>query len=196
MRTIVLEAQRQGLGGLEFMEGIPGSLGGALRMNAGAMGKETFDVVEWVRYMSMSGEVYDAEASTLPVRYRNCPTFATHIALEAILRGQRTPGAVIDSTIKTFTEKRWTTQPAKPSAGCVFRNPAAIPAGKLIDELGLKGTKVGGACISEKHGNFIVNEGNATARDVLALIELVRERARQERGIELETEVMIVGEEK
>jgi len=94
-----------------------------------------------------------------------------------------------------FSHRRWESQPAAPSAGCMFKNPAAIPAGKLIDELGLKGTRVGGAMVSVEHGNFIVNDGTATARDVLELIELVRRCAKQERGIELETEVEVVGDE-
>jgi UDP-N-acetylenolpyruvoylglucosamine reductase len=94
----------------------------------------------------------------------------------------------------TFSKKRWDTQPTAPSAGCIFKNPGTIPAGKLIDELGLKGTRVGGAMISDEHGNFIVNQGTATAKDVLELIELIKRRAKAERGIELETEVEIVGE--
>ena len=85
-------------------------------------------------------------------------------------------------------------QPAAPSAGCTFKNPASIPAGKLIDELGLKGSRIGGALVSTEHGNFIVNDGTATARDVLALMEVIRQRVRAERGIELETEVEIIGE--
>jgi len=94
-----------------------------------------------------------------------------------------------------FSEKRWDSQPAAPSAGCIFKNPKTIPAGKLIDELGLKGTRVGGAAVSDVHGNFIVNEGNATARDVLNLIEVIRERARSARGVNLETEVEILGQD-
>ena len=93
-----------------------------------------------------------------------------------------------------FSRKRWAAQPAAPSAGCIFKNPAAIPAGKLIDELGLKDTRVGGARVSLEHGNFIVNDGNATAEDVMQLIERIRTLARVQRGIELETEVEIVGE--
>ena len=195
LRSIVNLAKQHELGGLEFLEGIPGSLGGALRMNAGAMGKQTFDVVEWVRYVSMTGEIYDAVAETLPVYYRNCPLFANHVVLTAILRGQKTARAEIDARLRQFEAKRWASQPAKPSAGCVFKNPGTIAAGKLIDELGLKGTAVGGARVSELHGNFIVNEGGATAGDVLALMEQIRLRARQERGIELEPEVQILGRE-
>ena len=196
LKSIVNLAKRHELGGLEFLEGIPGSLGGALRMNAGAMGRQTFDVVEWVRYVSYSGEVYDADAKNLPMAYRDCPVFTNHVALSAILRGEKTPRATIEERLRTFEKRRWASQPTKPSAGCIFKNPETIPAGKLIEELGLKGVHVGGARVSEVHGNFIVNEGGATAADVLRLIGLIRERARQERGIELETEVMILGKDK
>jgi len=196
LKTIVSTAAKNGLAGLEFMEGIPGSLGGALRMNAGAMGKQTFDVVEWVRYISYSGDVYDAEAKNLPVSYRSCPVFHNHIALSAILRGTKAERKTIDNRLRAFAERRWSSQPAKPSAGCIFKNPETIPAGKLIEELGLKGMSVGGARVSEMHGNFIVNEGRATASDVMQLMATIRDRARRERGIDLEPEVMILGSEK
>jgi UDP-N-acetylenolpyruvoylglucosamine reductase len=95
--------------------------------------------------------------------------------------------------MKAFSEKRWASQPAAPSAGCMFKNPGTIPASKLIDELGLKGTRVGGAVVSAGHGNFIVNDGNATAREVLELIAILQRRAKAGRGIELQTEVEIIG---
>ncbi len=196
LKTIVNLAKKNELGGLEFLEGIPGSLGGALRMNAGAMGRQTFDIVDWVRYVSFSGEIYDTDAGSLPVSYRSCPIFTNHVVLSAVLRGERMPRPAIEERLRTFEKKRWSSQPAKPSAGCIFKNPEAIPAGKLIEELGLKGKSVGGARVSDVHGNFIVNEGGATAADVLSLIGMIRERARQERGIELETEVMILGNDK
>jgi UDP-N-acetylmuramate--L-alanine ligase/UDP-N-acetylenolpyruvoylglucosamine reductase len=196
LKAIVGVAARHQLSGLEFMEGIPGSLGGALRMNAGAMGRQTFDVVEWVRYISYAGDTYDAEAKSLPVTYRSCPVFHNHIALSAILRGTKAERKAIDNRLKAFAQRRWASQPAKPSAGCIFKNPEKIPAGKLIEELGLKGLSIGGARVSEMHGNFIVNEGRATASDVMQLIAAIRQRARQERGIELEPEVMILGTEK
>jgi UDP-N-acetylenolpyruvoylglucosamine reductase len=195
LKTVVNTAKRHELGGFEFLEGIPGSLGGALRMNAGAMGKQTFDVVEWVRYVSFSGEIYDTDAKGLPVSYRSCSIFANHVALSAILRGEKTSRSAIDKKLRIFEEKRWTSQPAKPSAGCIFKNPETIAAGRLIEELGLKGTNVGGARVSDVHANFIVNEGGATAGDVLQLITMIRDRARTERGIELEPEVMILGRE-
>jgi UDP-N-acetylenolpyruvoylglucosamine reductase len=128
-------------------------------------------------------------------RYRSCPFFKSHIALGAVLRG--TPGerAAIEQRMSECSQKRWASQPKAPSAGCTFKNPAAMPAGRLIEELALKGLRVGGAMVSLEHGNFIVTDGPATARDVLALLERIQQRARAERGIELETEVQIVGED-
>ncbi len=195
LKAVAVEARRNGLAGLEFLEGIPGSVGGALRMNAGAMGCAMLQVVESVRLMDFDGRVHERTAAELTAAYRSCPTLKTHIALSAVLRGEPGLRDVIEQRMNEFGQKRWKSQPAAPSAGCIFKNPGSIPAGKLIDELGLKGTRVGGAVVSAQHGNFIVNEGAATARDVLALIELVRQRARLERGIELQTEVEIVGEE-
>jgi UDP-N-acetylenolpyruvoylglucosamine reductase len=97
--------------------------------------------------------------------------------------------------MSAFSQKRWASQPAAPSAGCAFKNPPSVPAGKLIDELGMKGVRVGGAVVSQEHGNFIVNDGNATARDVLELIALLQAKAKAARGIELHTEVEIIGED-
>lgn len=195
LKAVAVEAKRNDLAGLEFLEGIPGSVGGALRMNAGAMGGAVFDVVEFVRLMDFEGRVNDRGAVELSAAYRSCLALKTHIALAAVLRcgfGQR---EAIEHRMNEYSRKRWQSQPAAPSAGCIFRNPASIPAGRLIDELGLKGMRVGGALVSSEHANFIVNDGAATARDVLALMEAIRHRARIERGIELETEVEIVGEE-
>ena len=194
LKLVVVEARRNGLTGLEFLEGIPGSVGGALRMNAGAMGGWMFDVVESIRFMDYSGEVHNRNVGEVEVEYRSCALFKNHIALGAVLKGHPASRDVVKQRMDTFSKKRWDTQPTAPSAGCIFKNPGTIPAGKLIDELGLKGTRVGGAMISDEHGNFIVNQGTATAKDVLELIELIKRRAKAERGIELETEVEIVGE--
>ena len=194
LKGVATEARAKGLAGLEFMEGIPGSVGGALRMNAGAMGGAIFDVVESVRLMSFDGMVQERPAQELAAAYRGCLTLTTHIALSAVLRGQPGPREAIGQRMNEYSRKRWRSQPAAPSAGCMFKNPASIPAGKLIDELGLKGMRVGGALVSAEHGNFIVNDGTATARDVWELIEIIRQRVRAERGIELETEVEVVGE--
>jgi UDP-N-acetylenolpyruvoylglucosamine reductase len=194
LKAVAVEAKRNGLTRLEFLEGIPGSLGGALRMNAGAMGSAVFDVVESVRLMGFNGTVHEQSALELAAAYRGCPALKRHIALTAVLRGQPDSRETIEQRMIEYSRKRWKSQPAAPSAGCIFKNPPSIPAGKLIDELGLKGTRVGGAVVSAEHGNFIVNSGTATARDILDLIEIIRKRARAERGIELETEVELIGE--
>jgi UDP-N-acetylenolpyruvoylglucosamine reductase len=195
LKAVAVEAKRNSLAGLEFLEGIPGSVGGGLRMNAGAMGGSLFQVVESVRLMDREGEVHERPARELSPGYRSCPMLKTHVALSAVLQGRAGEREAIEQRMNEYSRKRWQSQPAAPSAGCMFKNPASIPAGKLIDELNLKGTRVGGAVVSAEHGNFIVNNGAATARDILALIEVVRQRARRERSIELETEVEIIGEE-
>ncbi len=194
LKAVAIEARRNGLAGLEFLEGIPGSVGGALRMNAGAMGRAMLDVVESVRLMSFDGKVLERPARELSATYRSCEALRTHIALAAVLGGQPGPREIIEQRMTEYSRKRWKSQPAAPSAGCIFKNPPSIPAGKLIDELGLKGSRVGGAMVSAEHGNFIVNDGAATARNILDLIEFIRQRVRTERGIELETEVEIVGQ--
>ncbi len=194
LKQVSVLAKQSQLTGLEFLEGIPGTVGGALRMNAGAMGGWMFDVVESVRFMDYGGQTHEEPAAQVKVEYRSCLLFKENIALGAVLKGHPASREVVEKRMKTFSQKRWESQPAAPSAGCIFKNPGAIPAGKLIDELGLKGARIGGAAVSTEHGNFIINEGTATARDVLELIEIIRQKARTERGIELETEVEIVGE--
>jgi UDP-N-acetylenolpyruvoylglucosamine reductase len=194
LKAVAVEAKRNGIADLEFLEGIPGSVGGALRMNAGAMGGAIFDIVVSVRMMDFAGRIHQRTPVEMEVKYRGCPTLKTHIALSAVLRGRTGVRDEIERRMAELSQKRWASQPAAPSAGCMFKNPASIPAGKLIDELGLKGTRLGGAVVSLEHGNFLVNDGTATAHDVLELIELIRSRARSERGIELEPEVEIVGE--
>jgi UDP-N-acetylenolpyruvoylglucosamine reductase len=194
VRTVSVEARRAALSGLEFLEGIPGSVGGALRMNAGAMGSWMFEVTETVRFLEPDGSVAELPATKLGAAYRDCAQLRTRIALGAVLKGRPALRSEIEERTQGYNRKRWSTQPAAPSAGCVFKNPPSIPAGRLIEELGLKGTRMGGAVISEVHGNFIVNEGGARAGDVLELIALVRDKVRAARGIELETELQIVGE--
>jgi len=195
LKNVSVEAKRNNLSGVEFLEGIPGSVGGALRMNAGAMGAWTFGAVESLRFMDRDGEIHERIAGEVPVEYRVCPLLITNIALGAVFKCTPLPRAEIEQCMLAYSEKRWESQPAAPSAGCIFKNPGTIPAGKLIDELGLKGTRVGGAVVSAEHGNFIVNDGKATARDVLELIAQLKARAKEARGIELHTEVEIIGEE-
>jgi UDP-N-acetylenolpyruvoylglucosamine reductase len=195
LKDVANTARQNCLAGLEFLGGIPGSVGGALRMNAGAMGSATFERVEHVRYMDREGEAHEVLVTEVKSQYRSCPMLKTHIALGAIFRGDPDSKEAIVARTDDFNNRRWKTQPKDPSAGCIFKNPETIPAGKLVQELGLKSQRVGGAKVSPIHGNFIVNEKNATARDVLELIEMIRDKAKAERGIELETEVEILGED-
>ena len=195
LKNVAAEAKRCRLAGMEFLEGIPGSIGGGLRMNAGAMGGELFDVVETVRFMDPAGEVFEMPAESIESTYRSCPLLKNQIALGAVLKGEPDTGEAIAARMAEYSQKRWGSQPKARSAGCIFKNPEGIPAGKLVDELGLKGATEGGAMVSQEHGNFIVNNGDATAGDILRLIDRIRERALGERGIELQTEVQIIGRE-
>ncbi|MEO5803566.1 MAG: UDP-N-acetylmuramate dehydrogenase [Verrucomicrobiota bacterium] len=194
LKAVSVEARKNNLTSLEFLEGIPGSVGGALRMNAGAMTSAMFNIVHAIRIMDWAGQTQELNRGDIEVEYRSCPLLKNHIALSAVLKGATAASEVVAERMRTFSAKRWESQPKEPSAGCIFKNPQTIPAGKLIQELGLKGTSIGGARVSEVHGNFIVNDGNATAQNVLDLIALVKQRAKSARGLELRTEVEIIGE--
>jgi UDP-N-acetylenolpyruvoylglucosamine reductase len=195
LKHIAVEAKRHRIAELEFLEGIPGSLGGGLCMNAGAMGGSLFDRVESVRLMDFTGVIRELPGKEMGAEYRGCPLLRTHVALGAVLSGRLDSHESIAQRMIAFSRKRWTSQPAAPSAGCIFKNPVTIPAGRLIDELGLKGTRIGGAMVSVEHGNFIVTDGTATARDVLELIQFIQQRAKTERNVDLHTEVEMIGEE-
>jgi UDP-N-acetylmuramate--L-alanine ligase/UDP-N-acetylenolpyruvoylglucosamine reductase len=195
LKEIAYAGKASGIGGFEWMEGIPGAVGGGLRMNAGAMGAQTFDQVVRVRYLDREGVAHEKTPAELEVHYRYVPSLQENFAVSAVFRGEKSSAEEIVRRLDASQEKRRTTQPAAKSAGCIFKNPAACPAGKLVDELGLKGSRVGDARVSDVHGNFIVNDGAATAAEVLELIGQIQATARKERGIELETEVQIVGED-
>lgn len=190
-------ARQAGLAGFEWMEGIPGNLGGGLRMNAGAMGKQMFEQVVNINYVDQQGHRGTATPQELEIFYRDVPFLRNHYVLSATLKGYPSSIEEIDRFIQKSWHHRRETQPIAASAGCTFKNPSPeMPAGRLIEELGLKNTSIGKARVSEIHGNFIVNDGGATAAEVLALIEKIKGVASQERGIKLETEVQIVGEDK
>jgi UDP-N-acetylmuramate--alanine ligase len=195
LKQVAFAGKAAGLGGLEWMEGIPGAVGGGLRMNAGAMGSQTFENVVRVRYLDEQGNPHEKTPAEMEVHYRHVPTLERNYAVAAVFKGMPGDAADIERRLEESQEKRRTTQPAAKSAGCIFKNPTTIPAGKLVDELGLKNASIGQARVSEVHGNFIVNDGGATANEVLELIAKIKETARAKRGIELETEVQIVGEE-
>ena len=194
LREVAYAARAANLGGLEWMEGIPGAVGGGLRMNAGAMGAQTFENVTRVHYLDAEGNPHVKDRGELEVFYRRFPLLEKNFAISATFRAQPDARAAIDGRLRKSQEKRRTTQPIAKSAGCIFKNPDSTPAGQLVDELGLKNSRVGNARVSEVHGNFIVNDGGATAADMLQLIENIKSVARAKRGIELETEVQIVGE--
>ena len=195
MKEVAYAARGAGIGGLEWMEGIPGAVGGGLRMNAGAMGAQLSDALVRVRYLDADGNAHVQERHELDMRYRDFPLLRNNYAVGATFRGGPAPRTQIDARLQESQEKRRTTQPIAKSAGCIFKNPDSTPAGKLVEELGLKNSRVGAARVSEVHGNFIVNDGGATAAEMLQLIEQIKKTARSQRGIELETEVQIVGEQ-
>lgn len=195
--TLARKAAALELTGLEFASGIPGSLGGALVMNAGAYDGEMKDVVEWVDVMDSGGRVKQLTAGEMGFSYRHSGLQETgDVALRAGLVLKPGEPQAIEARMKELAERRQTKQPLTlPSAGSVFRRPPGHYAGPLIEESGLKGTRVGGAEVSTLHANFIVNAGGATAADVLGLIEHVRQTVHARSGVWLEPEVRVVGED-
>ena len=186
---------KAGLKGFEFLEGIPGTVGGALRMNAGAMGGWMFDVVDEVQLMSLAGEVRVMPKAGMHVDYRHCAELLEAIALGAWLKPAATAAANdIRRQIDVYQQKRVESQPREPSAGCIFKNPPGGSAGRLIDELGLKGERVGDAEVSPVHANFIINRGHATSADIIGLVRKIRARVKSARGIDLEPEVLLYGQ--
>ena len=194
LKEVAYAGKGAGIGGLEWMEGIPGAVGGGLRMNAGAMGAQTFENIVRLRYLDVEGNPHTKSREELDVRYRNFPLLERNFAVSATFRGHAAPREQIEERLQESQVKRRTSQPIAKSAGCIFKNTDSIPAGKLVDELGLKNSCVGKARVSEVHGNFIVNDGGATAAEMLELIDKIKATARAQRGIELEIEVQIVGE--
>ncbi|MFA6962385.1 MAG: UDP-N-acetylmuramate dehydrogenase [Opitutaceae bacterium] len=189
-------AAKAGLVGFEFLEGIPGNLGGALRMNAGAMGGWMFDVVEAVSLMTLDGEIRTLNKADMHVAYRHCEELHEAIALGALLKpASQSEAAGIARQIDVYKDKRQKSQPREPSAGCIFKNPPGDSAGRLIDASGLKGERVGDAEVSAVHANFIINRGDATAADVIELVRRVRARVEQAQGVKLEPEVLLYGKE-
>ncbi len=182
------------LGPSEFFAGIPGTVGGALAMNAGAQGGETWERVESVRSMDRNGEVHERAPGEYTVAYRSVTGPANEWFLEATFRFDPDVVPSMD-VLKTMLERRKTTQPlGLPSCGSVFRNPPGDHAARLIEAAGLKGHRIGGAEVSEKHANFIINREDASATDIEELIEHVRQTVLEQHGVSLKHEVRIVGE--
>ena len=190
-------AAMHGFEGAEFLAGIPGTVGGALAMNAGCYGTETWEIVTRVLTLNRGGDRQEREPRDFQVGYRSVRALAVDAEFFAAawLRLHRGDGERSRRRIKELLQRRIDTQPLEqPNAGSVFRNPPGDHAARLIESCGLKGLTVGAAMVSRKHANFIVNTGGARARDIETLIARVEETVRKKRGVELECEVRIVGE--
>lgn len=181
------------LGGMEGLIGVPGSVGGALRMNAGAYGTQIGPHVREVElYRAATGKIETLRGDEIRFDYRHTSFAPDDVMLRVKLELPSKPFKEILAGIKVCNEKRRSSQPLnQKSAGCIFKNPAGGSAGRMIDELGLKGHRVGDAIVSDRHANFFVNTGKASCADMLKLIEDVRERVRSAYGVELENEVIV-----
>ena len=187
-------AASHGLSGVEFALGIPGSVGGGLIMNAGAWGSSFGDLVERVQAMTGEGELVDLSHDDAQFSYRHSGLKSYFCVTGATLT--LTPGDAkeVDDLMQDLYTQKITSQPfAEENAGCMFKNPPGHSAGKLIDECGLKGHRIGGAEVSKIHGNFILNLDDATAHDVLSLVRHIQTHVKQERGVDLEMEVQLLG---
>ncbi|MBN2286146.1 MAG: UDP-N-acetylmuramate dehydrogenase [Tissierellales bacterium] len=190
-------AAENALTGMEFASGIPGYVGGAIAMNAGAYGGEMVDVVKKVVCLDYSGLFYELSKEEMNFRYRNSRVFDENlVVVSAELEFKAGLKNEIIGKMKDLNQKRMMRQPIdKPSAGSTFKRPAEGFAAKLIEDCGLKGLRYNGAMVSDKHCGFVINENHATASDVLSLMRIIRERVHEKFGIMLEPEVRIIGEE-
>jgi UDP-N-acetylmuramate dehydrogenase len=187
-------AQEAGIAGLSFMRGIPGGVGGALRMNGGAYGRETKDALVEARAVDRAGRIHVLRNADMGYGYRHSGAPADYIFTEALYQGERGDPAVIAAEMDKITESREATQPIKSrTGGSTFKNPPGRKAWQLIDAAGCRGLQVGGAQVSEMHCNFLINSGGATAADIETLGETVRRRVRESSGVELEWEIERIG---
>jgi UDP-N-acetylmuramate dehydrogenase len=196
LSRLALQLARQGWSGLEFAYGIPGTLGGAMVMNAGTHLGDMSRVLVQAQVLRHDGQVQELPTDVLGLRYRGSSYPPGAVLLGATLRLQQGEQEQIEALMHESYTRRQRTQPlSQPNAGSIFKNPPGAAAGRLIEELGLKGMRLGGAMISPVHANFIVNIGHATAAEVEALMAHVRARVRAAYNIDLEAEVHVVGEE-
>lgn len=186
---------KQNLVGAEFLAGIPGLLGGALAMNAGAYGGEIWKLVESVNTLDRRGVVHTRGASEFTVGYRSVQGPVNEGFVSAVLKLVPGDGEAAAAQMRALLDKRNASQPiGLPSCGSVFRNPMGDYAARLIEACGLKGKTIGGAQVSLKHANFIINTGNATAKEIEAMIDFVQNEVKRQQGVELHPEVRVVGE--
>lgn len=190
------KAAEEGLCGMEFAAGIPGSIGGAVVMNAGAYGGEMKDIIESVKVLTKDGDEKRLTREGLALGYRtSCIIPKQYIVTEAVLKLEQGDRTQIEARMGELKQKRVEKQPLEyPSAGSTFKRPEGYFAGKLIMDAGLRGYQVGGAQVSEKHCGFVINRGDATAADICRLMEDVRENVQKQFGVTLEPEVKLVGE--
>lgn len=194
MPTLISHAIRRSLAGLEWAAGIPGTVAGCVVMNAGTRLGEMKDSVKAVRVVRTSGEVLDCPAELISFEYRRA-SLPVGIVVGVWLQLRPGVRADIEKVVKDYLRYRRETQPLTlPSAGCVFKNPANDSAGRVVEAAGLKGISVGDAYVSTKHANFIVNQGRASATDVLALIKKIRAQVARKTGVKLELELKLVGQ--
>lgn len=196
LSKVAAEALEEGLTGMEFASGIPGTIGGAVFMNAGAYGGEMKDIIKEVKVLDDQGEVRVLSNEEMKLGYRTSIVKEKgYTVLSAVLQLKKGEVSVIRETMEDLKNRRTSKQPLDmPSAGSTFKRPEGYFAGKLIMDSGLRGFSVGGAQVSEKHCGFVVNKGGATAEDVTALIREVQRRVKEKFGVELETEVRFLGE--
>jgi UDP-N-acetylmuramate dehydrogenase len=194
MGKLAQQCANHGLSGLEFMATVPGNVGGGVAMNAGAFGQQVSDTLQAIRIVDRRGQASQLPASELAMRYRHTALPAGSIVLAATFELKDGDPEDIRDSMRRMRAQRSDTQPlAWPNCGSVFKNPEGDHAARLVEAAGLKGLTVGGARISEVHANFIVNDGSASAADVLALIDKARQEVKARFGIDLEPEVRIVG---
>src|SRR5579863_7273108 len=187
-------AQDVGIAGLSFLRGIPGAVGGALRMNGGAYGRETKDVLIEARAVDRSGRIHVLGNTDMHYAYRHCDVPDDYIFTQATLHGERGDPAAIAAEMDKITESREATQPIKSrTGGSTFKNPPGQKAWQLIDAAGCRGLRQGGAQVSEMHCNFLINLGDATAADIETLGETVRRRVKDKSGVDLEWEIKRIG---
>lgn len=197
LTALARAAYEHGLGGLEFASGIPGTLGGAVVMNAGAYGGEMKDIIRSVTIMDFAGQTKTLDHEQMRFGYRTSAVQGQPVlVIEASMQLAVKDPAEIKAIMDDLNERRRTKQPLQwPSAGSVFRRPPGNYAGPLIEGAGLKGASIGGAQVSELHAGFIINTGGATAQNVIDLIRMVQQRVKEKYGVDLETEVRVIGEE-
>jgi UDP-N-acetylmuramate dehydrogenase len=191
---IARAAQEAGIAGLSFMRGIPGGVGGALRMNGGAYGRETKDALIEARAVDRGGRIHVLKNGDMHYTYRHCGAPDDYIFTQALFAGDRGDPAVIAAEMDKITESREATQPIKSrTGGSTFKNPPDRKAWQLIDAAGCRGLEFGGAQVSQMHCNFLINRGGATAADIEALGENVRRRVKETSGVQLEWEIERIG---